>query len=60
MRSIAAKRDSNEANDPERRKLPSAIGVGEEEASRSMHTEYGSKQHGNEHYGSDACEDASN
>lgn len=59
MSSIAAQSDGNEANDPERRKLPSAIRVGEEEASRSVHGEYGSKQHGNEGYGCDACEEAS-
>ena len=59
MRSVATQSDGNEANDPECRKLPSAIRVGEEKASRSVHSEYGSKQHGNERYGSDACEEAS-
>jgi len=58
MSSVAAQGDGDEANDPECRKLPSAIRVGEEKAGRSVHGEDGSKQHGNERYGSDACEEA--
>lgn len=59
MRSVATQSDGNEANDPECRKLPSAIRIGEEKASSSVHSEYGAKQHGYECYGSDACEEAS-
>jgi hypothetical protein len=59
MSSVTAQSDGNEPNDPEGRKLPSAIRVGEEKASRSVHGEYGSKQYGNECYGGDPREEAS-